>query len=251
MSAGVAVGPARTVDEERLHRRRRLAATMRLFARLGFDAGAGGHVTARDPGEPDTFWINPLAMHFGHVRVSDLLRVAADGTVIDGTGKVNPAGYAIHSQVHEARSDVVAVAHTHSVHGQAFATLVRPLAPITQDACAFHGDHAVFAEFGGVVLDLDEGASIGRCLGSGKAVVLANHGLLTVGTTVEEAAWWFVSMDRCARVELLARAAGTPTEVPAEVAARTAELMGSPGMGRLNFRPLYSDVVRAEPDLLD
>lgn len=246
-----ATAVARPVAEERAHRRQRLAAALRLFARLGFDAGAGGHVTARDPGEPDTFWINPLGRHFGHVRVADLLRVDEAGTVVEGTGTVNPAGYAIHSRVHRARPDVVAVAHTHSVHGQAFAALGRPLAPITQDACAFHGDHSVFAEFGGVVLDLDEGDRIARCLGTGKAVVLQNHGLLTVGGTVEEAAWWFVSLDRCCRVQLLAEAAGAPVPIPPEVAARTAEVMGSPRMGRLNFRPLYADILRTDPDLLD
>jgi ribulose-5-phosphate 4-epimerase/fuculose-1-phosphate aldolase len=244
-------GPKRTPDEERLHRKQRLAATLRLFARLGFGEGAGGHVTARDPLEPDRFWINPFGVHFGHVRVSDLLLVDADGSVVAGTGSVNPAGYTIHSHIHAARPDVVAAAHTHSTYGRAWSTLGRPLAPLTQDACAFYADHEVFDEFDGVVLESEEGKRIAARLGPAKAIILRNHGLLTVGGSVEEAAWWFVAMDRACQIQLLAEAAGTPVPVPDDVAAATRATMGTPQMGRLNFRPMYADIVRAEPDLLD
>jgi len=243
--------PRRTPEQERLHRKQRLAATLRLFARLGYDHGAGGHVTARDPLEPDRFWINPFGVHFGHVRVSDLILVDAGGSVVDGTGSVNPAGFTIHSHIHAARPDVVAAAHTHSTYGRAFATLGRRLDPLTQDACAFHADHEVFTEFGGVVLDPDEGKRIAVRLGGAKAVILRNHGLLTVGGSVEEAAWWFIAMDNACQVQLLAEAAGSPVHIPAEVAAATYAQMGTPAMGRLNFRPLYADIVRAQPDLLD
>lgn len=242
---------ARTAEQERLYRRQRLAAALRLFARSGFDEGAGGHITARDPEYSDRFWINPFGVPFRHVRVSDLLLVDPGGTVVDGQGSVNPAGFAIHSQVHAARPDVVAAAHSHSVYGRAWSALGRRLDPITQDACAFHEDHEVYDGFGGVVLDAEEGKRIAETLGSAKAVILRNHGLLTVGGSVQEAAWWFISMDSCCRIQLLAEAAGAPVPVHPEVARATAATMGSPAMGRFNFRPLYADIVRAEPDLLD
>ncbi|MEV4545619.1 class II aldolase/adducin family protein [Micromonospora echinaurantiaca] len=241
----------RSPEEERQHRKRQLAATLRIFARLGFDEGAGGHVTARDPIRPDHFWINRFGQHFGHVRVSDLLLVDHAGTVVAGTGTINPAGYAIHSQIHLARPDVVAAAHTHSTYGRAWSTLGRPLDPITQDACAFFEDHEVHEHYSGVVLDPAEGKRIAGTLGDRKAVVLRNHGLLTVGGSVAEAAWWFVSMDRCCQVQLLAEAAGRPVMVDPDDARATRDTIGTPGLGRLNFRPLYADVVRAEPDLLD
>ncbi|MEV6304173.1 class II aldolase/adducin family protein [Actinoplanes sp. NPDC051861] len=241
----------RTVAEERKYRRQRLAASLRLFARYGFDAGVGGHITARDPGDPELFWINPFGVHFGHVRASDLLLVDGEGAVVKGEGRVNPAGFAIHSQIHAARPDVVAAAHTHSVYGRAFSTLGRRLDPITQDACAFYEDHEVFDGFDGVVLDLEEGRRIAETLGSAKAVILRNHGLLTVGTTVQEAAWWFITMDSSCRVQLLAEAAGTPHLIPPVVAKDTAATIGTPAMGRLNFRPLWDDIVRVEPGLLD
>ncbi|MBM0236886.1 class II aldolase/adducin family protein [Micromonospora sp. ATA32] len=238
-------------QEQRLRRMQRLAATLRLFAELGYDEGAGGHVTARDPERPDCFWINPFGMYFGHVRVSDLLLVDGEGRVLAGEGRVNPAGFVIHSAVHAARPDVVAVVHTHSVHGRAWSTLGRPLDPITQDACAFHHDHAVFDDYTGVVLNSEEGVRIAMTLAEKKAAILRNHGLLTVGGTVEEAAWWFIAMDRCCQAQLLAEAVGKPVHIDAEDAERTREVIGSPSIGRFNFRPMYEGALRRHPDLLD
>ncbi|GAA1954479.1 class II aldolase/adducin family protein [Amycolatopsis minnesotensis] len=242
----------RSPDEERTYRKRRLAASMRLFARYGFDEGVGGHMTVRDPERPDRFWINPLGRHFGHVRVRDLLLVDGDGTVVAGEGRVNQAGYTIHAELHAAYPDVVSAVHTHSIHGRAWAALGRPLDPITQDACAFYRDHAVFAEYGGVVLDAEEGKRIAATLGENKAVILRNHGLLTVGGSPAEAAWWFISMERCCQVQLLAEAsASEPVLIPDAEARSAWELLGTPSMGRFNFRPLYEWIVRAEPDLLE
>src|SRR5439155_4431058 len=102
-----------TVEEERLHRKQRLAAGFRLFSRFGFDEGVAGHITARDPELSDHFWVNPFAMHFGHIKVSDLLLINDHADGVEGTREVNRAAFAIHSQVHAARPDVVAAAHSH------------------------------------------------------------------------------------------------------------------------------------------
>ena len=244
-------GAGRTPEQERLHRKQRLAAAIRLFALHGFDEGAGGHVTARDPIRPDHFWVNPFGRAFSRVRVSDLLLVDQGGQVVAGDGRVNPAGYVIHSQIHAARPDVIAAAHTHSVHGRAWSALHRPLDPITQDACAFFGDHGVFHDYTGVVLDEEEAKRIASALGRDKAIILANHGLLTVGQSVEEAAWWFVAMDRCCQAQMLAQAAGQVHLIDERGALAAREQMGSPAMGRFNFRPLYEAIVHGQPDLLD
>src|ERR1700687_5846035 len=199
-----------TVEEERLHRKQRLAAGFRLFGKFGFDEGVAGHITARDPEHLDQFWVNPFGMNFKHIRVSDLVRVDRSGNVVEGGASVNTAAFAIHSQVHEARPDVVAAAHSHSLHGKAWSSLGRLLDPITQDACAFYEDHSLFDDYTGVVLDLEEGKRIAHALGGHKAVILRNHGLLTVGQSVDEAAWWFITMERSAQSQLIAYAAGTP-----------------------------------------
>lgn len=125
------------VEDERLHRQQRLAASFRLFAHYGFDEGVAGHITARDPEFPDHFWVNPFGMYFGQIRVSDLLLVNHQGEVVKGNKPVNAAAFAIHSQIHQARPDVVAAAHAHSLYGKTWASLGRLLDPLTQDACLF------------------------------------------------------------------------------------------------------------------
>ena len=240
-----------TVEAERQHRKERLAAAYRLFARFGYDEGLAGHITARDPELADHFWVNPLGRHFSQIRVSDLILVNDKGEVVEGNALVNTAAFVIHSQVHAARPDVVAAAHSHSIHGRAWATLGRRLDPLTQDACAFYGDHEVFDGFGGVVLDTEEGKRIAHALGDRKAVILRNHGLLTVGHTVDEAAWWFIAMDRACQSQLLAEAAGTPVPIGDGDAAHTARQVGSHTIGWFNFQPLYEMIVRRQPDLLE
>jgi ribulose-5-phosphate 4-epimerase/fuculose-1-phosphate aldolase len=240
-----------TVEEERLHRKQQLAAAFRLFARFGFSEGIAGHITARDPELHDHFWVNPYAMHFGHIRVSDLLLVNENGDVVEGTERVNAAAFAIHSQVHQARPDVIAAAHAHSLYGKAFSTLGRTLDPITQDACAFYGDHGLFDDYTGVVLDPDEGKRLAHALGEQKAVILQNHGLLTVGHSVDEAAWWFITMERSCQAQLIAEAAGKPILIDEEIAALTASQVGSHSAGFFNFQPLFQRIVREEPDLFD
>jgi ribulose-5-phosphate 4-epimerase/fuculose-1-phosphate aldolase len=240
------------VDDARRHRKQRLAAAFRLFGHFGFDEGAAGHITARDPELLDHFWVNPLGMNFKQIRVRDLLLVNERGEVVEGNWPVNQAAFAIHSQVHAARPDVVAAAHAHSVHGKAWSSLRRPLDPLTQDACAFYGDHAVFDDYTGVVFDVEEGKRLAHALGPHKAVILSNHGLLTVGqTSVDEAAWWFITMERTCQAQLLAEAAGRPVLIAHEQAKKTAGQVGHPKSGWRQFQPLYDWIVAVQPDLLD
>jgi ribulose-5-phosphate 4-epimerase/fuculose-1-phosphate aldolase len=190
-------------------------------------------------------------MSFGQIRASDLIRVDRTGEVVDGDWPVNTAAFAIHSQIHEARPDVNAAAHTHSPYGRAFSTLGKLLAPLTQDACAFHGDHALFDDYTGVVLDVEEGKRIAHALGDAKACILRNHGLLTVGQTVDEAAWWFITLERSCQVQLMAEAAGNPIPIDEEYAALTQTQVGTSMGGWFSFQPLYDKIVADQPDCLN
>ena len=98
------------------------------------------------------------------------------------------------------------------MYGKAWSSLGRLLDPITQDACAFYEDHGLFDDYTGVVYETSEGDRIAQTLGHSKAVILRNHGLLTVGQTIDEAAWWFITMDRSCHAQLLAEAAGKPIQ---------------------------------------
>ena len=190
-------------------------------------------------------------MSFRQIRVKDLLLVDHEGEVVEGTWPLNQAAFVIHSQIHAARPDVVSAAHAHSVHGKAWSSLKRPLDPLTQDACAFYGDHVVFEDYAGAVLDAEEGKRIAHALAGNKAAILANHGLLTVGQTVDEAAWWFVTMERTCQAQLLAEAAGTPVAIGREVAETTYRQTGTRRVGWSQFQPLYDEIVAEEPDLLE
>jgi ribulose-5-phosphate 4-epimerase/fuculose-1-phosphate aldolase len=240
-----------TVEEERRHRKERLAAGFRLFSKFGFEEGIAGHITARDPERLDHFWVNPFGMTFAHIRVSDLILVNDQGQVVEGDGSVNTAAFAIHAAVHAARPDVIAAAHSHSVHGKAWSSLGRLLDPLTQDACSFFEDHSLFDDYTGVVLDLDEGKRIAHAIGDNKAVILRNHGLLTAGKSVDEAVWWFVTMERTCQAQLLAEAAGTPVLIDADMARLTHTQVGSDVAGHVSFQPLYQRIAREQPDLFD
>ena len=116
----------------------------------------------------------------------------------------------------------------------------------------FYGDHAVFDDYGGVVYELDEGKRIAQALGDHKAVILSNHGLLTVGqTSVDEAAWWFITMERTCQAQLEAEAAGTPVLIDADQAEITANQVGQPIAGWRQFQPLFDWIVTVQPDFLE
>jgi ribulose-5-phosphate 4-epimerase/fuculose-1-phosphate aldolase len=240
-----------SVEEIRQDRKNRLAAALRLFGKFGFDEGVAGHITVRDPQHTDHFWVNPMGRSFKQMRVSDLLLVSHSGEVVEGSGLLNGAAFTIHSQIHMSNPAITAAAHSHSVYGKAFSSLGRLLDPLTQDSCAFYDDHVLFDDFTGVVLDDSEGKRIAAALGNRKAAILMNHGLLTVGETIDAAAWWYITMERSCQAQLLAEAAGTPRAIPHEVALQTRDTVGSPLAGWFSFKPLYDVIVEEQPELLD
>jgi len=241
-----------TVEEERLERKQKLAGALRIFGRLGFGEGVAGHITARDPEFPDCFWVNPFGKSFRHMRVSDLILVNHSGDVIYGNQPVNRAAFVIHSAIHQARPDVIAAAHSHSVHGKAFSSLGIPLDPITQDSCIFYQDHTVIAEQGGaVVFEIEAGKELASKFPTGKAAIHRNHGLFTVGQSVDEAAFWFISMERSCQAQLMAMAAGTPHLIDHDAAEYTFKQTGYPLAGWFSFSPLWQEICRTDPELFD
>jgi ribulose-5-phosphate 4-epimerase/fuculose-1-phosphate aldolase len=240
-----------TVEEERVHRKVQLAATFRMFSKAGLDEGVAGHVTARDPEFPDSYWVNPFGMHFSLIKQSDLVRVNHAGEVVEGNRAVNGAAVAIHCAVHAARPDVIAAAHAHGPYGKTLSSLPMGIEPLTQDACAFYDDFGIYEDFSGVVLDAEEGHRIGRALGAKKAVILRNHGMLTVGETVESAAWWFLTLERTSQSQLMAYAAGTPGKIPHEAAAATYATVGGEFAGWFQFQPIWQRISKDNPDIWD
>ncbi|KAF2151875.1 arad-like aldolase/epimerase [Myriangium duriaei CBS 260.36] len=224
-----------------------MAGAFRVFARKDYTEGMSGHISLRDPQYPSCFWTNPLGRHFGLLRASDMILVDPLGRPIGGnmSRPANAAGFLIHAAVHEARPDVNAACHTHSPYGKAWSAFGRRLEMINQDVCYFYGAaQAVYEEFGGVVLKPEEGRRLAAALGAeGKGMVLRNHGLLTVGGTVDEAAYLFTLMERSAQCQLLVEAAaanGVEKVLVPEEAARFTFKMAS------DAEALYAEF---QPDL--
>ncbi|KAK6197356.1 class II aldolase/adducin N-terminal [Scheffersomyces amazonensis] len=234
-----------------------MAAAFRVFARKGYSEGTAGHISVRDPVDPTTFWINPLGKHFGLMKKSDFVHVNEAGEILpDGSQiAINAAGFAIHSAIHQARPNVNAACHAHSVYGKAWSAIGRELDMINQDVCTFYKSHSVYNDFGGVALELEEGKHIAKALGNGKGVILRNHGLLTVGETVDEAAYLFTLLERSCETQILAESALRPGEqllvAGEEEAAYTEHQAGDSETLYTEFQPEYDMEVYLNDDFLN
>lgn len=244
-------------EDERSYKKQHLAAAFRVFAKQGFDEGVAGHISLRDPVEPEHFWINPLGKHFSQIRVSDLVLVDENGRVLPGGAQfpINGPAFAIHSEIHKARPDINAACHAHSVYGKAFSCFGRVIEPLYQDAIRFYNDMSVYNAYGGTVVSTEEGRRIAEALGpKNRSVVLRNHGIITCGSTVDEAAFLFISLDRCCHSQLLANAAAGPgwekIYIDAETAEMTHKRSGNPSKMWLAFQPYFDQIVTESPDVL-
>lgn len=177
-----------------------------------------------------------LSAHFGLIKVSDLILLNHNGEPVGGNLKkpANAAGFQIHGHLHRRHPYINAACHAHSVNGKAWSTFARPLDMINQDVAMFYNDaQAVYPEFGGVVLDPEEGERLATALGpKGKLLILRNHGLLTVGQTVDEAAYLFTLAEKSCEIQLkvdAAAACGIPKKtIDDKVAEYTFEMTSDP-----------------------
>jgi len=200
-----------TFQAEREHILIHTAAIFRFFSRSNFTEGMSGHISVRDPEYPSAIWMNPLGKHFGLMTAGDLICLDVNtGAVIGGNRSRpgNSAGFLIHSEIHKARPDVHAVAHAHTIAGRAWSAFAKPLDMLHQDICYLYDSHAVYADYGGIVFAEEEGRNIAKALGKkNKAAILMNHGLLSVGSTVDETGFLFGLLDRSCKIQLQVEAA--------------------------------------------
>lgn len=187
-----------------------MAAAFRHWSREGYVLGISGHISVRDPEWTNCIWLNPLGKHFGLLCASDMVLVSLDdGKVLGGNQSAPPnaAGYLIHAPIHRRRPDAHAVCHAHTKYGKAWSVFGKPLEMLNQDTCKFYGAHVCYNQYGGVVFAEEEGDRIAETLGLAKGAILRNHGLLTVGSTVDEAAFLFLSMEKACENQILVEAA--------------------------------------------
>jgi ribulose-5-phosphate 4-epimerase/fuculose-1-phosphate aldolase len=214
----------RSVDEERAHRKRMCALGYRVFGAMRWGQLGDGHVSARDPERTDHFWVLDWGVPFHAATVDRLVLV----------------GFHIHSPLLAARPDVVSAAHTHTQFGTPWSANVAPFRALSQESCAFVLDQAIFDDEEVEVLSIDGGKRIAAALAEAKLCILRNHGLLTVGTSVEAAVGWFVMAERVAEVHVKAPAGRPISDDAAAVAAST---LGPDHVGRRVFQWLVRSVV--------
>ena len=196
-----------------------LAAAYRLVALFGWSDLVFTHISARLPGAGHHFLINPYGLLFEEITASSLIRVDQDGNKLqDSPFPVNPAGFTIHSAVHMARHDAACVIHTHTRAGMAVASLKEGLLPLNQIALQFYGRLGTH-DYEGVALDLDERERIIADLGDKSALLLRNHGLLTVGRSVAEAFQLMYYLNLACEVQIAAQSTGAELVMPS-LAAR-------------------------------
>jgi len=193
--------------EIRARRKHCVALGYRLLAAQRWGDLGDGHISARDPERGDCFWVLRWGVSYHRARASDLVLVGPDGERVDGEGPVNLAAYHIHHPILTARPDAVSAVHTHTGFGTPFSAEVRPILPISQEACLFFEDHAIFDDEEVQVQSVEGGKRIAAALGAARGIILRNHGLLTVGDGVDQAVGRFVHMERVAEVHMKAREA--------------------------------------------
>jgi ribulose-5-phosphate 4-epimerase/fuculose-1-phosphate aldolase len=219
--------PGSTVDAGEREARVALAACYRLVALYGMDDIVYTHISARVPasnedGTDEHFLINPFGTMFEEITASSLVRIDRDGKVVSPQGaRVNEAGFTIHSAVHAARPDIGCVIHTHTRAGMAVSALEGGLLPLCQKSMLFH-DRLAYHDYRGVAFDLAERESLVADLGSHKAMMLRNHGLLTCGVDCAEAFSLMYQLELACRVQLDVLASNQKHRLPSDAIAEKA-----------------------------
>src|SRR5229473_1786569 len=208
MSTAVPTKLTNQVLEEEWEVRVDLAACYRLVALYGWDDLIFTHISARVPGAEHHFLLNPYGMMFDEVTASSLVKVDLDGSkVVDSPYQVNPAGFTIHSAVHAAREDALCVMHLHTDYGIAVSVQKNGLLPISQQSM-FPLASLAYHDYEGLALNEEEKPRLVADLGSSNSMILRNHGLLTVGSSVAEAFLSMYVLERACKIQILAQSGG-------------------------------------------
>ncbi|CAM5324906.1 MULTISPECIES: aldolase [Streptomyces] len=228
--------------------RQKLALTCRIAFDGGHDSGLAGQISARGQ-EAGTYYTQRLGLGFDEITEDNLLLVDEDLTVLEGSGMPNPANR-FHSWIYRAREDVNCIIHTHSLHTAALAMLEVPLIVSQMDTTPLYDDCAFLKDWPGVPVGNEEGEIISRALGDKRAILLAHHGQLVTGATIEEACTLAVLIERAARLQLLAMAAGTIQPLDPDLAREAHDWTSTDRRNKANFAYYARKSLRNHPDCL-
>ncbi|HEY0067748.1 MAG TPA: class II aldolase/adducin family protein [Flavisolibacter sp.] len=230
----------------------KLAIAYRIMAALNLEEGGiSGHISLKVPGSSNQFWVNPFGLLSEEVTPDNLILVNEEGQVLSGDHPVNVAGFCIHAIIHKMYPGVHCIVHTHAPWGTAFAALDSLIEPVDQNCCMFFENHSLYREFNGPVNDVDDSMKLAKALDGRSAVILANHGALTCGESVETAVMYMVALERACRLNIIARQAGNYKLVSDDVARMTKEWIANPIGFKIEFDALQRKMERTYPDLIN
>jgi len=220
MSAVLALKPDQNTERDA---RLNLAACYRLIAHFGMDDLIYTHISARVPGSPGHFLINPYGMMFHEITASSLVKIDYDGNLVEpAQHPINYAGFVIHSAIHAARPDVTCVLHTHTRAGVAVSCLKEGLLSLNQFSAGFY-NRVGYHDYEGIATNLDERQRLVRDVGDKRVLILRNHGLLTAGRSVPEAFQLMYYLEQSCRVQMdLMASRGSINPLSDEVSEYTA-----------------------------
>ncbi|MGW4242532.1 aldolase [Nocardia sp. NPDC004722] len=229
--------------------RQKIALTCRALSDAGHDSGLAGQISARGA-EPGTFLTQRLGLGFDEITDANLLLVDEDLNVLEGGGMANPANR-FHSWIYRARPDVNCIVHTHPLHVVALSMLEIPLQVSQMDMAPLYDDCAFLADWPGVPVGNEEGEIISAALGDKRAILLAHHGQLVVGASIEEACSLAHLIERAAQLQLLAMAAGEIKPLPPRLAREAHDWTLRPKRSEANFAYYARRVLRRHPDVFE
>jgi len=247
------------VSPEAWEARVNLAACYRLMAHFGLTEMIANHISCRVPGSHDRFLINAYGLFYDEITASSLIEIDLDGTIHDNPTdlEINKPGFVIHSAIHRALPHVDCVIHTHTIAGMAVSALECGLVPMSQTAMRFA--EVAYHPFEGVVLNMEEQARLVADLGDHEAMVLRNHGLLTVGGSILEAFNTMFRFERACQVQIAAMSCGQPLSLPPDEVVRATYEIFHPRLqpatrrkpGRLEWPGLLRRLDRIDPSYRD
>ncbi|TDR73335.1 aldolase [Paludibacterium purpuratum] len=225
--------------------RQKLALTCRILFNHGHDSGLAGQITGRT-GTPGTFYTQQLGYGFDEITAASLLVVDEDLQVQEGQGMANPANR-FHAWIYRARPDVQCIIHTHPTHVSALSLLERPLRVAHMDSCMLYEDVGFLAQWPGVPVGNEEGRLISEVLGSKRAAILAHHGLVVAGSSVEETCVLAIQIERSARLQLLAEAAGEIRDIEPALAREAHDWILQPARSQASFAYFARQLLKTLP----
>lgn len=223
----------RLIDQEQLSQREKLALTCRILFDKGHDSGLAGQITSRTDAK-NTFLTQQFGLGFDEVSANNLIEVDQDLEPLNGEGMANPANR-FHTWIYNEHPQVNCIIHTHPTHIAALSMLEVPLIISQMDTCGLYNDCSFVANWPGVPVGNEEGMLISQALGKNRAVFLAHHGQLVIGKTIEEACNLAILIERAAKLQLLAMAAGEIKPLPHDLAQEAHDWVSTDKRNKINF----------------